>query len=188
MTHLTHSDSVIGNTKKGTITGEFAQKRSRQWFFTINHYDSSHIQKFRNILGEKYVTFQTEIGSKSKIPHIHAIVCFRNQRTGGSLKKQWPTAHLEVVKNLQRCTEYCQKERTWSGIRFERVRNEIRIDVHEPQNNEMVSAKKCFCGKYLENELIIGSKKWIKHFVIHDADANEWLATKIEKQFAKGRL
>lgn len=193
MTHQTQEISPYGNTNKGTIGLENNKQRCRSWFLTINSFDQSHVEFLKNLSQKnvKFVVFQSECGTKSKIDHLHAIVQYANQRTFASVKKIWPMAHIEQVKNLQKCTEYCTKQKTWTGIRYMRRGANVLININEfrnPKCTDIVEVHMCTCGKYSAEELKIGSQKWIKHFILEgpiNIAFNSFLNEKLDKKLAK---
>lgn len=98
---------VAGNTRPPLKKTE----RFREWFLTINNYNEDDIDKVENC-GCRYWAYQKEVGKECGTPHIHAYLYFTNQRTWSSIKKQFKTAHIELVMNTDACIEYCMKADT----------------------------------------------------------------------------
>lgn len=95
-----------GNTSSGP-------SRSKHWTFTWNNYPTTWIDTIKFSGASKYVC-QPEIGENGT-KHIQGILTFENQRTFDSVKKLLPTCHLEKVKSLKHCIEYCSIAQTRSG-------------------------------------------------------------------------
>lgn len=63
-------------------------------------------------LGASYMVYQTEMGEKGTL-HFQGYLEFPNQVRMGTIKSQFPTAHLEVARGTStQCEEYCTKEET----------------------------------------------------------------------------
>lgn len=124
---MTMNDMPIGNTKLMKLWAQNAKNRTTLWFLTINNPTAVDIESLKEE-DTKYICFQSETGSKKHIPHIHAVLRYKNARSFKSIKDKWPTAHIEGVKNFTKCREYCLKERTFTGLRFERVGSVIKTN------------------------------------------------------------
>lgn len=124
--------------------------RSRNWCFTLNNYTPEDIKIITN-LDCKYV-FQEEKG-ESGTPHLQGLLCFRNAKTLGGVKKILPRAHFEITKNLQASILYCSKEDTrcgdiWSTIplpSMERTGVAVHTDTFTQRLNRHKPTYEEFC-------------------------------------------
>lgn len=85
--------------------------KSRAWCLTINNYCQLDIEKL--LTCENY-TFQEETGTEGT-QHLQCVIKFKNPRSFGGIKKQFPTAHIEQCKNIKASINYCSKEDTRTG-------------------------------------------------------------------------
>lgn len=122
---------VRGNTKYFSDNVKKSNFRSRNWFLTVNSYTMTQLREISLIPDDtaKLVLVQTELGFKSRLHHFHALIIFKNQRTFDSMKRQYPMAHIEKVKNLTKCREYCLKRYTFTGKRYERVDGVVKTNT-----------------------------------------------------------
>ena len=82
--------------------------RSRSYFLTINNPESNELPQDSL---EKYAVWQREKGENGT-EHLQAVVHFSNAVSFSKVKKLYPTAHIEVCKDLNSSIEYCQKDDT----------------------------------------------------------------------------
>lgn len=89
--------------------------RARYWHIVCNNYTPKDVTQWTHLLSqcEKYA-WQYEIGEQGT-PHIQGHIGFKNPRTFNSIKKLFPRAHIERVRNVKASEEYCQKISTRNG-------------------------------------------------------------------------
>lgn len=99
-----------GNTNSPSDTNKKENKKHRSYVLTINNPDISGkgMAQYLDTLGTKYV-FQLEQGEATKVPHFQMLLNFENARSFNSMKKLFPTAHIEKAKCLKQAVKYCQK-------------------------------------------------------------------------------
>lgn len=100
------------------------RKQCVHWIIVINNYCEVDIAKFLDIKSLcTYWIMAKEVG-ESGTPHLQCYVAFAKKKTFASIKKIWPTCHLEP-KNGQpsAASNYCKKG-TQSKIEW----NEFGID------------------------------------------------------------
>lgn len=77
----------------------------RNWCFT------DHGSEDPKDIGFKYIVYQREVCPTTKKEHWQGYVEFENGRSLASLKKQWPSVHLEPRKGTQtQARKYCMKD------------------------------------------------------------------------------
>lgn len=83
--------------------------RARHYFIVINNF--SEIDE-NNVKKESWkYTYQIEKGDNTGTLHLSGVISFKNARYFKSLKKLWPTAHLEKCKSLKAAINYnCKLE------------------------------------------------------------------------------
>lgn len=96
------------------------QKRSRKWLLTINNPQllDENIYLFKNLcryiekeIKPDYYCYSFERGTKEGTLHIHIFLYFNNARTGSSLKKKFPTAHIDLCRGtIKQNRNYVFKE------------------------------------------------------------------------------
>lgn len=131
---MTHHDTGVGNTNFCEDQPPNKGKRARSWFLTINNFDTHDLEMLKE---EKcqYIAFQSERGHECGTLHLHATLTYRNAVHFTALKKKFPRANIQIVRNLTKSREYCLKEDTFDGIRYERNDNVIKIDMHDGVNH-----------------------------------------------------
>lgn len=97
---------VDGNTKPSTPTKPF-----HKWFLTINNWGPLDDNTLWKEDTYQYVMAQYEVGEEGT-PHIHACLYYKRGKSFEQMKKQYPTAHLEIVGHWDKCVKYCSKEDT----------------------------------------------------------------------------
>lgn len=95
--------------------------QSRKYQLTINNplpdYNHENIKK---IMSGKFKSFcylamMDEIGNEEHTPHTHVLVCFNSAVRFSTLKKHFPTAHIEVLKGtVAQNLDYIQKKGKWA--------------------------------------------------------------------------
>lgn len=94
----THPDTVHGGNTK-----------HRAWCLTINNWKGDTPDTDESMCKvDKYIC-QKEVG-KEGTEHLQAVVYFNNARSFGNVKSIFPTAHIEVCKDLDAAKRYCCKE------------------------------------------------------------------------------
>nr|QXP07646.1 MAG: replication associated protein [Arizlama virus] len=86
--------------------------RARAWCLTINNYSSEDLLFMESLKALDTVThlvYGLEEG-ESGTPHIQAVIRYKNPVFFDAMKKKFPTAHIEVCKNLAASINYCKKE------------------------------------------------------------------------------
>lgn len=107
-TQITQDKIGGGNTKSPPTISV----RSRKWIIVINNYTEKKLLKLLSFFksDSKYYILAKEIG-ESKTPHIQAYCNLKTQRTFNAMKKDFPTAHLEVAKGTDKQNfMYCSKD------------------------------------------------------------------------------
>lgn len=97
---VTQSDTPSRNT------------RGRAWCITINNYtdqDIAFLEKLRHIDTVTHLVYGLETG-ESGTPHIQGVIRYKNPVFFDAMKKKFPTAHIEICKNLSASINYCKKE------------------------------------------------------------------------------
>lgn len=124
---MTTIDNAQGNTDSESSWAQSPKGRTTLWFLTINNFSSADVELFKN---EEtiYICFQSECGEQDHVHHVHAILRYKNARSFKSIKAKWPRAHIEGVKNFDKCRIYTLKERTFTGLRYERVFGTVKTD------------------------------------------------------------
>lgn len=96
-------------------------RRSRSFFFTYWKTEQWHTiieQETKNI---EYAVYQTEICPDTKKEHIQAIITYKNARTLNSIHNTFklkdqtktdPVGWVKLPKNILKCFNYCQKEKS----------------------------------------------------------------------------
>lgn len=126
---MTIFDNANGNTKRKTTFAQIGEGRSTLWFLTINNYDSCTIETLKSE-NTKYLVFQSEKGKKNT-PHIHAVIRYKNARSFSSMKKTFPRANIQRCRNFTKAREYCMKDRTFTGLRYERKDQSVILDIND---------------------------------------------------------
>lgn len=82
---------------------------SKNWSFTINN----PLDECAGFVKEKmgYLICGLEVGDKTHTKHIQGYVQMKKRTTRASMKKIWPTAHLEIARGSpKQNVTYCSKE------------------------------------------------------------------------------
>lgn len=86
--------------------------RARAWCLTINNYTTQDLQLFehlKNLDTVTHLTYGLEVGA-SGTKHIQAVINYKNAVYFSAMVKKFPTAHIEVCKNLHASMTYCKKD------------------------------------------------------------------------------
>jgi predicted ATPase len=85
------------------------QTRSRTWCLTVNNYTDTDYSNLLDTICE-YVIVGKETG-ESGTPHLQVYIYFKNAISFSSMKKKYPTAHIEITKGTpQQAADYCKKD------------------------------------------------------------------------------
>lgn len=89
---------------------ENPNKRSREWCLTINNYGQEECDKLI-ALKTQYIIVGKEV-AESGTPHLQIYLYFKNPVMFSTLKKKFPTAHMEKTKGSPEQNKvYCSKEK-----------------------------------------------------------------------------
>lgn len=97
--------------------------RNKNWFFTINNYQNvvqlvAHFELLKDKF--KYLVMQEEEGEETHTPHLQGMVQFHTAKSMSAVKTFLvQPAHVEVTKNVDKSREYCMKDETRAGGRWE---------------------------------------------------------------------
>ncbi len=105
------SVSTSANTKEdGNTETSSAPKRRRNWCFTINNPNEDYYDTlFKLSFCVKVLVYQEETGIKGT-PHLQGYLEYNNAVGFNRVKKDLPTAHIEVCRNKKASIKYCQKD------------------------------------------------------------------------------
>ena len=93
--------------------------QSRRFQLTLNNPTDFPHDKIKEILATKFKSFSyaamvDEVGIKEQTPHTHVYVCFTNGVRFSTIKKHFPTAHIETARGtVKQNLEYLQKTGKW---------------------------------------------------------------------------
>ena len=88
------------------------EQRARAWCFTINNPTSPTLPE----IDCRYLVYGRETG-ESGTPHLQGLIVFKNAKKFSQLKKQLPTAHLEVKRGtFKEASDYCKKDGDFTEI------------------------------------------------------------------------
>lgn len=88
-------------------------KTQRNYFITLNNYTAVEKELFQSLLKDKklkYITYGFEIGTKNKVPHIHALLMYKACKTWNTIKKLFPRADIRIPRDVAAVKIYCQKD------------------------------------------------------------------------------
>ena len=107
--------------------------RARRWNITINNPDLDHeairkiMKKFKGII---YWCMCDEIGNENHTYHIHIYICAKNPIRFTTLKRQFPTAHIEKAKDTSVGNRtYMQKAGKWENT--EKAKTSVKDTFEE---------------------------------------------------------
>lgn len=87
-------------------------RKMRNAFVTINNYTDAEVEALKT-LPWKYICIGRHVGEKSKIPHVHALLEFKNQITFERIKRLVPRARIESRHGTAfQCKKYINKEKS----------------------------------------------------------------------------
>jgi len=97
-------------------------KQSRKYQLTINNCADTGFthDKIKELLTVNFKPFEygamaDEIGEQGT-PHTHIFICFRSPVRFSTIKKHFPTAHIEAVAgSIEQNLDYLKKEGKWAG-------------------------------------------------------------------------
>lgn len=96
-------------------------KQSRKFQITINNplpeFSHAHIKELFSVSFKSfcYLAMADEIGNKGHTPHTHVFVCFDSAVRFSTLKKHFPTAHIEAAKGTaSQNIDYIRKSGKWA--------------------------------------------------------------------------
>lgn len=145
---------------------EFARKVGkslRTAFLTENNHCDATLEDLRS-LDCQYICFQTEIGEKNEQLHYHAVIKFKNSCRFSTIKKMFPRANIQAVRNFTKAREYCLKSKTFNGTRYEKNRNNVITD-------ERLEFK---AGKRLKIKTLVEKKREIFKMMEEDKELKFW--------------
>lgn len=132
---MTHVDTHDGTLEVCNTKGQTSRKKARGWCLTINTYSTDDIISMKKSPA-KICCFQTEVGENGN-PHIQGVLYYENARSFDSIKKEFPRAHIEPMRNLQASCQYCTKNETWDyQIRYYRKDKKIIYDTNDKKDKK----------------------------------------------------
>jgi len=112
-TNDTNDTREEGNTTTSSqrIKSKSKDFRSRKWCLTINNYEKNSVETMvENFDTNTQYIIGREIGENGT-PHLQIYIEYKNARSFNSMKKNFPTAHIEKAKGTARQNyDYCSKE------------------------------------------------------------------------------
>lgn len=103
-----------------------SQKTSRNWQFTINCYDPEVVEYLEGLCEKEYlrgIIFQEEEAPTTKHPHLQGFIRFNRGKSFTDVKNillhETTRPHIEPAHHPSSLVEYCRKEDTSCGYRFE---------------------------------------------------------------------
>lgn len=85
--------------------------RSRAWVLTINNYQEKDILEIKGLKGIVYYIVGQEIAPRTGTPHLQIYLHYKNATKFQTLKKKFPTAHIQPAKGTAAQNKvYCSKE------------------------------------------------------------------------------
>lgn len=82
---------------------------SRAFCLTINNWSVQQLTVFRELDGVLHAVVGSEV-SASGTPHLQAYLRMKRPYRISTIKKWFPTAHIEVAKSFDAAANYCRKE------------------------------------------------------------------------------
>lgn len=125
------------NTNDTTTNGNTSSIRGRNWALTINNWTDTEKNELEQFIKNECESgiFQPEIGEEGT-PHLQTYLNFKNARTFTSIKKAFPRAHIEKVRNIKAYENYCKKQETKAGETFEFSKKRKRPATKDPLENK----------------------------------------------------
>jgi hypothetical protein len=137
--------------------------RSRNWVLTINYKENDPmtneelLEIITNIKGIVYTSFQFEQGEQGTYHH-QAYISFKNAKTFDTIKKIFPSAHIEKMQGTpQQASEYCTKEDTrisdsitWGELPIQGKRSDLE-DIYSMIKNgcDLDEIRDLYPGQYI---------------------------------------
>ena len=124
-------ESITGIEVPSVDIAPVRNTRNRRWLITLSAEQYS-VEQIKFQL-DKYTTYagQQEKGSKTGYVHYHVFIEHRNPIAFLTLKKKFPTAHIEEVTDPQATLNYVTKERTAyptaNPVRFQKGTFKFRV-------------------------------------------------------------
>lgn len=85
--------------------------RSRAWCLTINNYEEKDILTIKDLKGIVYCIIGKETAPRTGTLHLQIYLHYKNATKFTTLKKKFPTAHIEPAKGTPEQNQvYCSKE------------------------------------------------------------------------------
>ena len=107
------------------------RNRCASWFYTLNNYTHEELSymlgkiwRLKTFVNGKDKIFvdlhvlQKEIGA-ADTPHLQGVVRFKNQVSFSTLKGINKRIRWDAVRSLEKCINYCSKDRTRDGLKDE---------------------------------------------------------------------
>ena len=86
------------------------ENKHRSYCLTINNWKDEHVQNLK-CEKYKYIIIGNEHAPETNTPHLQVYIQYKNPITFNSLKKRFPTAHIEPSGgNAEQNQKYCSKE------------------------------------------------------------------------------
>lgn len=91
----------------------------RGYCLTINNYTDDDVAKLDNLINNPrpllaYVVYGKEIAPSTHTPHLQCYIYFKNQVEFSSVKKLFPSAHIEPQKGTpKQASDYCKEDGDW---------------------------------------------------------------------------
>jgi len=107
-------------------------RRARKWTMTINNWVPEHVEILDKYFADAiYAIYGEEIGELNGTPHLQIYFSKKNPIMFSTLKKKFPTAHIEQAKgdDLQNQT-YCSKDKKFKEFGTPQKQGE-RNDIKE---------------------------------------------------------
>lgn len=160
MAELGTNGTTAGNTNSAVATKE---RKTRNFLLTINNptISSEELAQILDSLSCKYV-FQLEQGA-SGTKHFQTLICYDNAVSFNSVKKLFPTAHIEKAKGIKNCVKYCSKRDTRIGETFSK-------GFHIPSEPKIISELRPWQNQI--KEILLSDKSDRTIHWVYDPDGN----------------
>lgn len=141
-----------GTAGCNTISSPPTRKKTRAWTLTINNPTKEEEQIIDNLFDDDKVVDlvgQYERGESGTL-HIQLLINWKNPRSFGGVKKLFPRAHIEAVKNLIGTAKYCSKEDTreellpsWEKIGSKALQKEWNMEQEQKEVSDKYVTDDC---------------------------------------------
>lgn len=85
--------------------------RSRAWCLTINNFEEEELETIKGLKGIVYAIVGNEVAPETGTRHLQVYLHYKNATKFTTLKKKFPTAHIEPAKGTAEQNKiYCSKE------------------------------------------------------------------------------